>query len=816
MPVLIEELLRKRNEIDAAIRKDYKQQVTVVFTDIVGSTEYFASKGDIAGRAMVQEHNDLLFPIIKEHHGRIIKTIGDAIMAGFDKAVDGVQAAIRMQERLAEYNQEAEDEIRIRIGLHTGQAITEPDDIFGDTVNTAAKVEGLADGDQILISGATSKEIEKERFNLHSHGNYSLKGLKEEMPVYEVLWSEGQQPKLPPQPTFQKIEHNLPQPSPVFVGRERDLRELRKRENRLLTITGGAGIGKTTIAVHLAWWYAEEGLFSRIFFVRLQDAKNVDHLFERLGHTLGIKRFEIDLSDIPEDRTKEEEFSQKTSRIITRLKISLGGKTLFLLDNFETIADERSISLLDSLLKETKDTWFIITSRRSIGLIAWEKVYHLPPLSPKKAQELFIKQSRKPILKEERQVVETICESVHRIPLAIELVAQHTREMTLKEIEEGLEKSRLSLQRADLSVAERFKDMAASLEFTYMRLKDNEKRLFLILSIFRGDFDRRAVKGISKMGDWSDLLASLINWHLLQHREERDLSRYLFLETIREYAGLKLKDEGVSLGLSFEELCFWHSQYYLKIARDSSDPWPEIEQDEANIRQAADWTAEGIEKGDRDREIIDLAHDYAFALNEYIYRRSIQEGLRWLEAGVIACQELGEEGNEATLYNSIGLRYDSQGNYQEALKWYEMSSKICEKIGDQAGLAATYNNIANIHYAQDKYREALKWHEKSIKIKEEIGDQAGLSTTYNNIGMVHDAQGNYQEALKWYKKSKEILEKIGSRHHLAMSLRNIGLLYRATGQEKEAATCLKESLQIYIQLNLPDEADEVKQLLEGL
>lgn len=204
MPVPIEELLRKRNEIDEVIRKEYSQKLTVVFTDIVGSTKYFASKGDIAGRAMVQEHNDLLFPIIKKHHGRTIKTIGDAIMAGFDKAVDGLQAAIRMQERLAEYNQESEDEICIRIGLHTGQAITEPNDIFGDTVNTAARVEGLADGDQILISGATSKEIEKERFNIHSHGNYSLKGLKEEIPIYEVLWSESQRPKRPYQETEPK------------------------------------------------------------------------------------------------------------------------------------------------------------------------------------------------------------------------------------------------------------------------------------------------------------------------------------------------------------------------------------------------------------------------------------------------------------------------------------------------------------------------------------------------------------------------------------------------------------------------------------
>lgn len=196
MPILIEELLRKRNEIDEVISKDYSQMVTIVFTDIVGSTEYFASKGDIAGRAMVQRHNDLLFPIIKKYHGRIIKTIGDAIMAGFNKASDGVQAAVVIQQVLAEHNQNINDKIHIRIGIHTGKAISEPTDIYGDTVNTAARVEALADGEQILLSGETYKEVEK-RFNLHFHGNYSLKGLKEEIPIYEVLWQEGQQPKKP-------------------------------------------------------------------------------------------------------------------------------------------------------------------------------------------------------------------------------------------------------------------------------------------------------------------------------------------------------------------------------------------------------------------------------------------------------------------------------------------------------------------------------------------------------------------------------------------------------------------------------------------
>jgi len=107
MPVPINELLRKRNEIDEIIRKEYSQRVTIIFTDIVGSTEYFTTKDDIAGRAMVQRLNDILFPIIEAYYGKIIKKVGDTSMAGFDEARNRVQSAIAMQKALAKHNQEA-------------------------------------------------------------------------------------------------------------------------------------------------------------------------------------------------------------------------------------------------------------------------------------------------------------------------------------------------------------------------------------------------------------------------------------------------------------------------------------------------------------------------------------------------------------------------------------------------------------------------------------------------------------------------------------------------------------------------------------
>ncbi|MEW6103090.1 MAG: adenylate/guanylate cyclase domain-containing protein [bacterium] len=249
IPESIKELLNKRREIDKAIRRDYKQKVTLMLTDIVGSTQY----RDIAWRAILQRHNDMLFPIIEKHNGKIIKTTGDAIMAGFEKAEDGVFSAIKMQKALAEYNKGVEDKIHIRIGLHTGMVITKPDDIYGYVANIGARIEALAEEDQILISGAVKDGFTEKGFNLYFCGNYSLKGIAERIPIYEVLWFEGQKPKKskkPEEPVVFSL-HNQTPPEPNFVGRIEELKAItnwyKSPEVKIGALVGWGGVGKSAL-----------------------------------------------------------------------------------------------------------------------------------------------------------------------------------------------------------------------------------------------------------------------------------------------------------------------------------------------------------------------------------------------------------------------------------------------------------------------------------------------------------------------------------------------------------------------------------------
>ncbi len=190
----IEELLRRRAEmleqIDREILAGHTKPLTLLFTDIVGSTQYYERMGDIAGRQMVQAHNDLLFPLIEGAGGRIIKTIGDSIMASFEDPARAVQCAIRMQEAIRAYNAAASvaHVFHVRMGLHHGRAVVDERDLFGDMVNTAARVEARAEGDEILVSGAVQEMLAGSGIPLVCLGEDSVKGKEEKVRFHLVNW----------------------------------------------------------------------------------------------------------------------------------------------------------------------------------------------------------------------------------------------------------------------------------------------------------------------------------------------------------------------------------------------------------------------------------------------------------------------------------------------------------------------------------------------------------------------------------------------------------------------------------------------------
>ncbi len=181
-------MLTDKSTIEAI--KKSRKQVTILFSDIEHSTRHWERRGDVDARMLLDRHNRLLFPVIRKFKGKIIKTLGDAIMASFSKPENAVLAGIAIQQQLeAERKKDKYFSLRTRIGIHTGQGIVEYDDIFGDVVNVAAKVEHSAEASQILITHSTSARISTEKFKQDELAEIlNLIGKRKGITLYSCDW----------------------------------------------------------------------------------------------------------------------------------------------------------------------------------------------------------------------------------------------------------------------------------------------------------------------------------------------------------------------------------------------------------------------------------------------------------------------------------------------------------------------------------------------------------------------------------------------------------------------------------------------------
>ncbi len=179
-------------EMQAELDK-FRREITVMFTDIRGSTAYFEKYGDIAGVMMVHQCTELIKRQLEKHKGTFIKTIGDAVMATFEDCKDAVEASIAMHQALRHRNaqKEEKDRIAIRIGLNQGSGIVRSADVFGDVVNVASRVESVAQPEQIIISKTVNQHVSPlSLFNIRYLGQFALKGKEGPSDLFEVIWDE--------------------------------------------------------------------------------------------------------------------------------------------------------------------------------------------------------------------------------------------------------------------------------------------------------------------------------------------------------------------------------------------------------------------------------------------------------------------------------------------------------------------------------------------------------------------------------------------------------------------------------------------------
>ena len=189
----IERILEERARLDQILHDQFSRRVTIMFTDIKGSTSFYERHGDIAGRMMVHRHNELVLPAIAENKGEVMKTIGDATMSAYEEPEDAVRAAMAVQKKLQAYNlnRPEKEQIHVRIGINYGTGIVEKADVYGDVVNLASRVESLADAEEIMVSEDLYRTVRSnDEFIFRYVDAVQVKGKKDPVKAYRLIWRE--------------------------------------------------------------------------------------------------------------------------------------------------------------------------------------------------------------------------------------------------------------------------------------------------------------------------------------------------------------------------------------------------------------------------------------------------------------------------------------------------------------------------------------------------------------------------------------------------------------------------------------------------
>ena len=215
----LQELLQAREQADQELEK-LRTPMTILFSDIKGSTAYAEKKGDVEYMAMINRHHAILFPVIEREGGRIVKTIGDAILACFQEPVAAVKAAAGMQRGLVEdrKGRDETNQIHIRIGMHKGLGLIKDGDVFGDVVNAASRIQNQAEVEQILITDVLLDAAKSAGFECVKMGRAELKGKDEPIDLYAVAWSEAASQQL-----IQQVQTQY----------EKRFKDLRKQQDEL-------------------------------------------------------------------------------------------------------------------------------------------------------------------------------------------------------------------------------------------------------------------------------------------------------------------------------------------------------------------------------------------------------------------------------------------------------------------------------------------------------------------------------------------------------------------------------------------------------
>jgi predicted ATPase/class 3 adenylate cyclase len=505
--------------------------VTLLFTDIEGSTALLDRLGDAYGDLLAL-HHQILREVWREQGGVEVETEGDAFFVSFEAAADAVAAAQRGQEALAAAEWPDGVVPRVRIGMHTGEPRVREDGYWGSDVHYAARIASAAHGGQVLLSEATAGIVSGTP--LTDLGQHRLKDFGEARRLFAL--GTGTQP--PPR-TLDPLRTNLPSIRGPLFGREQELDDLVARlavASRLITVTGAGGNGKTRLALAVG-----ENLLDRlvdgVFLVELAEIERPEDVPTAIAQAVGVHLTDSDAAGA-------------LAGAIARREL------LLVLDNFEHLLT--AAPLLGTLIAEAPDVRLLVTSQAPLRLEDEEVVAldalaapdgdDLEAVLASPAAALLVERARRAApgfepTEENAPSIAGLCRALDGSPLALQLAAARLAVLDPASLLERLQSSPDAIGRGGRDLPERQRGLRATLEWTYGLLDPEAATLFRRLGVFAGDATLERIEQVcgDDVDDILEALAGLVELSLVRRRED---GRFGMPNTLRAYARELLEESG--------------------------------------------------------------------------------------------------------------------------------------------------------------------------------------------------------------------------------------------------------------------------------
>jgi non-specific serine/threonine protein kinase len=668
----------------------------------------------------------------------------------------------------------------------------------------------------LVAEGLTNREIAQRLFISERTADGHLEHIREKLGVNSraqiATWFVGQSLEAPvagsrsvmglavtgpaTRHTFRaSAPGNLPDGRTSFVGRDRELEELRHTlaEARMLTLTGAGGCGKTRLALEAAR-HAQSDFPDGAWLTELAPVSEAALVPGTVAASLGVR----------EDPGRS---------FLDVLADSLSGMRLLLvLDNCEHVLDAAA-ELSDQLLRRCPEVRVLATSRQALG-VEGERILSLLPLGlpPEEADaeavarseagELFLDRARAvapkiDINQANAGAVRSICQRLDGMPLAIELAAARVGFLTPQEINQRLDDRFRLLTSGTRAALPRHRTLRALIDWSHDLLSEDQALLYQRLSVFVGGFTLEAAEQVCSGEPLApdgvlDSLGQLVEKSLVAAEEQEDRNRYRMLETIREHALERLRASGEEDDVRLRHL-EWFVSFLERSETELAGPEQlemarRIEPEFSNVRGAFSWSL--------------AAGDIEAALRLVVNRRYWQfgqayaaEGRAWVDA-VLPRADGADPSLRARALAQAGEFQRVNGELDRARGYLEQALAVQRELRDDAAVGRTLYMLGRVELAAGCNERAQEVTEESVAIGRSAGDKQQVGERLAQLGEIVYDRESPERASPLLEEALRVAREARDAHGIADSLRVLGMIARDAGHFEKARSCLDEALSL--------------------